>query len=48
LLGGMVVSASGGLLVVGAHLINRSLCLTCRACGLSEGANAGPCRGEEP
>jgi hypothetical protein len=42
-----VLSGSGGLLVAGAHFLNRSLCLTCRACRLSEGADAGPCRGEE-
>lgn len=47
LLGEMVLSASGGLLVVAAHLINRSLCLTCGTCRLSDEANAGPCRGEE-
>jgi hypothetical protein len=47
LLGSVVLSGSGGLLVAGAHLLNRSLCLSCRACRLSEGVEAGPCRGEE-
>jgi MerC mercury resistance protein len=32
LLGRAVLSGSGGLLVAGAHLLNRSLCLSCRAC----------------
>lgn len=46
-LGSVVLSASGGLLIVGAHMINRSLCLTCGACSLSEAAQSGPCRGGE-
>lgn len=32
LLGSVVLSGSGGLVIAGAHLLNRSLCLSCRAC----------------
>jgi hypothetical protein len=47
LIRGVVLAFAGGLLLAGAHLFNRSLCLVCPACSTENAANSGPCRLEE-
>jgi hypothetical protein len=48
LIRGAVLGLAGGLLIAGAHLLNRSLCLACPPCSIGDAASDGACRSEEP